>query len=60
MNPPNTCANLIKAINRVASPGQDALRLSRALAKQSARLGSQIQAHSKLAYALEQFATMPA
>ena len=32
MNPPNTCANLIKAINRVASPGQDALRLSRALA----------------------------
>lgn len=32
MNRPNTCANLVKAINRVATPGQDALRLSRALA----------------------------
>ena len=32
MNRPNTCANLIKAINRVAGPSRDALRLSRALA----------------------------
>ena len=32
MNRPNTCVNLIKAINRVAGPGRDALRLSRALA----------------------------
>jgi hypothetical protein len=32
MNRPNTCANLIKAINRIASPDHDALRLGRALA----------------------------
>ena len=32
MNRPNTCANLIKAINRVAGPSRDALRLSRAIA----------------------------
>ena len=32
MNKPNTCTNLIKAINCIAGPGRDALRLSRALA----------------------------
>lgn len=32
MTRPNTCTNLIKAINRVAGPERDALRLSRALA----------------------------
>ncbi len=32
MNRPNSCTNLIKSINRMAGPGRDALRLSRALA----------------------------
>ena len=32
MNRPNTCTNLIKAINRIAGPERDALRLGRALA----------------------------
>lgn len=32
MNRPNTCANLIKALNRLAAPDRDALRLGRALA----------------------------
>lgn len=32
MNKPNTCTNLIKAINRIAGPGRDALRLGRAIA----------------------------
>lgn len=32
MNRPNSCINLIKSINRMAGPGRDALRLSRALA----------------------------
>ena len=32
MNRPNTCINLIKAINRIAGPERDALRLGRALA----------------------------
>ena len=32
MNRPQTCTNLIKAINRIAGPERDALRLSRALA----------------------------
>ena len=27
MNRPNTCTNLIKAINRIAGPERDALRL---------------------------------
>ena len=29
MNRPNTCTNLIKAINRIAGPERDALRLGR-------------------------------
>ena len=32
MNRPNTCANLIKAINRIAGRERDSLRVSRALA----------------------------
>ena len=32
MKRPNTCANLIKAVNRIAGPGRDALRLGRAIA----------------------------
>lgn len=32
MNRPNTCTNLIKAVNRIAGAGRDALRLSRAIA----------------------------
>lgn len=32
MNRPNTCTNLIKAVNRIAEPGRDALRLGRAIA----------------------------
>ena len=32
MNRPNTCTNLIKAVNRIAGAGHDALRLSRAIA----------------------------
>lgn len=32
MNRPNTCTNLIKAVNRIAGPGRDALRLGRAIA----------------------------
>lgn len=32
MNRPNTCTNLIKAVNRIAGPGRDALQLGRAIA----------------------------
>lgn len=32
MNRPNSCTNLVKAINRLAGGGRDPLRLSRALA----------------------------